>query len=97
MMNRMELPPRTRRIPPEKWLACHSPGTTSAYAENTTEGYSEPPFRWNYLRVRGEYCNDCVKNEDCVELPPRTRRIRPGGRDVCGGTGTTSAYAENTP
>ena len=34
--------------------------------------------------------------EKCLELPPRTRRIRCGEEDSNRTHGTTSAYAENT-
>ena len=51
---------------------------------------------WNYLRVRGEYAGENIKNRFNKELPPRARRIRSGrgmGFDLLG---TTSACAENT-
>ena len=91
-----ELPPRTRRILCACENSCENMGTTSAYAENT------PPYgtcavgMWNYLRVRGEYPTETLDQMFESELPPRTRRIH-GERVVNhGGTGTTSAYAENT-
>ena len=73
----LELPPRTRRIPPSKM--CHSNllGTTSAYAENTMRVPTAQSLRRNYLRVRGEYNlhhRFCIQH---LELPPRTRRIPP--------------------
>ena len=93
---KMELPPRTRRIPLLRIRNLLSLGTTSAYAENTAGlRFSSSNMR-NYLRVRGEY-KSTIKAPRCdLELPPRTRRILEslfgGGSEV----GTTSAYAENT-
>ena len=92
-----ELPPRTRRIPaPINSRHC-SRGTTSAYAENTGSG-----LRWwrapgNYLRVRGEYSMLTQLGREHTELPPRTRRIHLSTRARYFCSGTTSAYAENTP
>ena len=93
----LELPPRTRRIR-RGGLQYRGPlGTTSAYAENTPRSNPTSSCCWNYLRVRGEYIRlqRCRSNKQ--ELPPRTRRIR--GVFICAinVTGTTSAYAENTP
>ena len=51
----MELPPRTRRIPPYFPAPAGSAGTTSAYAENTHDRVQPCETAWNYLRVRGEY------------------------------------------
>ena len=72
---RMELPPRARRIP---WLAkrpMYVLGTTSACAENTHQTLAKAPGRWNYLRVRGEYCANPPSKHQDAELPPRARRI----------------------
>ena len=71
-------------------------GTTSAYAENTARGLTSPPWKRNYLRVRGEYIEDLDKARDMLELPPRTRRIRRQSDWTADLIGTTSAYAENT-
>ena len=75
MMNRMELPPRTRRIL-LNGVQCGQPfGTTSAYAENTVVRKGFMMRSGNYLRVRGEY-KDCIEFDgERLELPPRTRRI----------------------
>ena len=51
----LELPPRARRIPYLVDELIKSPGTTSACAENTSDGELFLLLRWNYLRVRGEY------------------------------------------
>ena len=51
----LELPPRTRRIPPSKMRHSNLLGTTSAYAENTMRVPTAQSLRRNYLRVRGEY------------------------------------------
>ena len=74
--NHDELPPRARRIrervcAAESWI-----GTTSACAENTFFAPIDAKKTRNYLRVRGEYAGDAVDVADCVELPPRARRIR---------------------
>ena len=52
----MELPPRARRILEHCGNGFHIIGTTSACAENTMTGGRSSTRRWNYLRVRGEYC-----------------------------------------
>ena len=92
----MELPPRARRIPRHRIFLRAGIGTTSAHAENTGgTGHGSPRIR-NYLRARGEYILYEVNTENQVELPPHTRRIRQLGRISPLGTGTTSAYAENT-
>ena len=93
----VELPPRTRRILPRS--AAPPPGkrTTSAYAENTCAGSARLKWRRNYLRVRGEYVRWFGKIKMAKELPPRTRRIQQGATESRGHSGTTSAYAENTP
>ena len=92
----VELPPRARRILPDRHTPIWGLGTTSACAENTTllVKYVAPP--WNYLRVRGEYPRPVVTPPFIWELPPRARRIhhhRPQRRAF---HGTTSACAENT-
>ena len=51
----------------------------------------------NYLRVRGEYNPHGLKPAPYWELPPRTRRIRHDRTRAVAPSGTTSAYAENTP
>ena len=54
-------------------------------------------MRWgNYLRVRGEYCEEKHMRLDHSELPPRARRIPHTVRNQNGQGGTTSACAENT-
>ena len=50
----------------------------------------------NYLRARGEYCRKLQAWHRTVELPPRTRRIRPRLPARIIAHGTTSAHAENT-
>ena len=50
-----ELPPRTRRIHDPGFAVGASPGTTSAYAENTLISKKAQVSVRNYLRVRGEY------------------------------------------
>ena len=75
-LERCELPPRTRRIHPQRYRLLGGGGTTSAYAENTPErGHDFIPRR-NYLRVRGEYLLPFCLGIIRMELPPRTRRIR---------------------
>ena len=93
---KMELPPRARRILAEAISAVAPLGTTSACAENTTESCSGWGVGWNYLRVRGEYHREHDDDESYLELPPRARRIRPGGVRRPPENGTTSACAENT-
>ena len=91
-----ELPPRTRRIQvidAEKRLGL---GTTSAYAENTGVSAHARQLDRNYLRVRGEYATPPWGRMPPWELPPRTRRIHRVCYLSIGGSGTTSAYAENT-
>ena len=92
----VELPPRARRILPDRHTPIWGLGTTSACAENTTllVKYVAPP--WNYLRVRGEYPRPVVTPPFIWELPPRARRILQGGVTWATGHGTTSACAENT-
>ena len=51
-----ELPPRARRIHSIQLFTIFHSGTTSACAENTSDGKTFPMIFWNYLRVRGEYC-----------------------------------------
>ena len=92
----LELPPRTRRIPMNSSRCFSQMGTTSAHAENTGRGTVSYRSVWNYLRARGEYSATSLAAALVQELPPRTRRIH-GERVVNhGGTGTTSAHAENT-
>ena len=93
---RLELPPRTRRIPGDAEGGPGFAGTTSAHAENTgyQGGYDDPIG--NYLRARGEYYMKSKFGVDLVELPPRTRRILNRNRQQRGQLGTTSAHAENT-
>ena len=50
-----ELPPRTRRIRPERQKGNHQNGTTSAHAENTENYHYFDTYFGNYLRARGEY------------------------------------------
>ena len=91
-----ELPPRTRRIHPQRYRLLGGGGTTSAYAENTPErGHDFIPRR-NYLRVRGEYLLPFCLGIIRMELPPRTRRILRSKLLARLSYGTTSAYAENT-
>ena len=97
MMNRMELPPRTRRIPQSLQKLHYPTGTTSAYAENTGKLEQRLRERANYLRVRGEYCYILNRVPSVAELPPRTRRIPTTPQHSPPKLGTTSAYAENTP
>ena len=51
----LELPPRARRILYQLITMIFTDGTTSACAENTSPLGGTVPWRWNYLRVRGEY------------------------------------------
>ena len=92
----MELPPRTRRIHRDRPEGLVPDGTTSAYAENTQTRMRPGGSIRNYLRVRGEYWFVSRPANTTQELPPRTRRIRFSGIPQLWGTGTTSAYAENT-
>ena len=71
----MELPPRTRRILLLHIKAGNVAGTTSAYAENTSEPAALLSALGNYLRVRGEYLAAIASCACALELPPRTRRI----------------------
>ena len=73
-----------------------SHGTTSACAENTQVYPSHSPQTRNYLRVRGEYDLWGWCGLAPGELPPRARRIQPGGWVFDILLGTTSACAENT-
>ena len=92
----LELPPRTRRIHDPGFAVGASPGTTSAYAENTLISKKAQVSVRNYLRVRGEYPTTRFRRRGRKELPPRTRRIRDKFRLSQTFNGTTSAYAENT-
>ena len=91
-----ELPPRARRIPLLAHLGAWAEGTTSACAENTGLRAANRYPKGNYLRVRGEYCSIIISAIFTGELPPRARRIRLAKVRNCGGSGTTSACAENT-
>ena len=71
-------------------------GTTSAHAENTQHYSAATGFEWNYLRARGEYNSDGIKDRSSLELPPRTRRIPRSVWPMVTTGGTTSAHAENT-
>ena len=95
-LDRLELPPRTRRIHPGQGGFFIAPGTTSAYAENTSNHTQHTTKKWNYLRVRGEYRFSNPPSTLIAELPPRTRRIPDLLHKRTIGIGTTSAYAENT-
>ena len=53
-----ELPPRARRILPQRGVALTQGGTTSACAENTRNKIQYQTIGGNYLRVRGEYHSD---------------------------------------
>ena len=96
IIERLELPPRTRRIPALRRAPMRSTGTTSAHAENTDSCLLCGGVGGNYLRARGEYLHDSGSAIFSQELPPRTRRIpaRFGVGDFF--PGTTSAHAENT-
>ena len=93
---RWELPPRARRILSETNMPNPQIGTTSACAENTTDGGVSGVFAGNYLRVRGEYIQTELTLGIDGELPPRARRIRCHNPMVSVQHGTTSACAENT-
>ena len=71
-------------------------GTTSACAENTAQGLTSPPWKRNYLRVRGEYSRAVSRAARATELPPRARRILVQVVSLFAVDGTTSACAENT-
>ena len=92
----LELPPRTRRIHDPGFAVGASPGTTSAYAENTLISKKAQVSVRNYLRVRGEYPTTRFRRRGRKELPPRTRRIPHDTVQKTRKEGTTSAYAENT-
>ena len=92
----LELPPRTRRIHDPGFAVGASPGTTSAYAENTLISKKAQVSVRNYLRVRGEYPTTRFRRRGRKELPPRTRRIPYQTLPMLKTLGTTSAYAENT-
>ena len=91
-----ELPPRARRIPIASREWNDLLGTTSACAENTLSRVADIFGMRNYLRVRGEYPYNWLRQNFTGELPPRARRIQcfSGVPDIHGGT--TSACAENT-
>ncbi|SPW24157.1 Uncharacterised protein [Corynebacterium matruchotii] len=92
----LELPPRARRIRGLLHQAKTAVGTTSACAENTLSGFWRFHEPWNYLRVRGEYDEEHVRDLMNKELPPRARRILTGDLNLRYHIGTTSACAENT-
>ena len=96
LVSHWELPPRARRIQHATVRCCPCAGTTSACAENTSEGKFTVTVARNYLRVRGEYTHRRCWRFISAELPPRARRIRPAGASADLHTGTTSACAENT-
>ena len=91
-----ELPPRARRIRSTSTFNLTLNGTTSACAENTGVSYTDPIYRGNYLRVRGEYFRHPGVGLDTSELPPRARRILMPSSKMGVPPGTTSACAENT-
>ena len=91
-----ELPPRARRILSAGAVATLHQETTSACAENTSRQYPGRLWRWNYLRVRGEYTKPPGPPGDHRELPPRARRIHTTWDLESQARGTTSACAENT-
>ena len=94
--NRLELPPRARRIQRFNRDRIKPVGTTSACAENTNPHDTRTHARWNYLRVRGEYVWCGSMFGWGLELPPRARRIHLRAIQRSGAGGTTSACAENT-
>ena len=91
-----ELPPRARRILNKQRRRRRRDGTTSACAENTFSALATAAWRWNYLRVRGEYRLLTTVAKNFAELPPRARRIRNRRTTTKMEIGTTSACAENT-
>ena len=91
-----ELPPRARRILHHINFAGLQTRTTSACAENTLLSVSATESAWNYLRVRGEYASFRKRYRECLELPPRARRILVENMLGLSRYGTTSACAENT-
>ena len=91
-----ELPPRARRIHPIDNKIILLRGTTSACAENTQGGLLLRIWKWNYLRVRGEYMMRVTDCPAILELPPRARRIHLMLVLETVDEGTTSACAENT-
>ena len=91
-----ELPPRARRIPGSYCPCYRTRRTTSACAENTCESINFAESRRNYLRVRGEYPQNCYETTGSEELPPRARRILAHLQLQGTCLGTTSACAENT-
>ena len=96
MMNRMELPPRARRIRSPAAVRAPRWGTTSACTENTAPWPVRLCVPRNYLRVRGEYKIISIGDRIYMELPPRARRIRDYHGHRLEEPGTTSACAENT-
>ena len=96
LTERMELPPRARRIHAEMKRQQRLWGTTSACAENTSKALASDMISRNYLRVRGEYPGAFRQPRHQRELPPRARRILIACLQGCLQGGTTSACAENT-
>ena len=91
-----ELPPHTRRRVFLGRLLVLCIGTTSAYAEKSSDCMSHFSTSGNYLRIRGE---ESVRIEDSFsdkELPPHTRRRDISIRESYVFFGTTSAYAEKS-
>ena len=96
LLERLELPPRARRILRYHPRGTITGGTTSACAENTHPGTARPATYRNYLRVRGEYLFRASMLVLPRELPPRARRIHEARANPSPSVGTTSACAENT-
>ena len=63
VFTRLELPPRARRILTQAIKQTGENGTTSACAENTPAFIPGVIFSWNYLRVRGEYIKEALKED----------------------------------
>ena len=95
-LDRLELPPRARRILCGSISPKAMRGTTSACAENTLHVGFHILSNRNYLRVRGEYTHNAILFTKILELPPRARRIHARCHGNCTVGGTTSACAENT-
>ena len=75
-LDRVELPPRARRILLGARVFPARGGTTSACAENTSRLRECSRTCGNYLRVRGEYHGVRLQPLRMAELPPRARRIQ---------------------
>ena len=82
LLERLELPPRARRVLDTTEIIPLVLGTTSACAENTPSSLPELKDIWNYLRVRGEYLRWWAFWLLLLELPPRARRIRQNGNRI---------------